>query len=186
MPPVLIADRYHVLRELGRGGMGVVYQVLHKETGEQYALKVLLAHTATKGDSVERFKRELKLPARIKSEHVVQVIDSGEVKEEGDAPFYVMELLRGCDLRQLIDAKHAFSTREIIWILRQLAQGLSRAHEIGIVHRDLKPETLSIAERLASLFPASSKISGEKELPTRAPHSPHGHGSAYAASTPYP
>lgn len=142
MPPTVIADRYYVLRELGRGGMGVVYQVLHKETSEQYALKVLLAQKATKGDSVERFKRELKLPARIKSEHVVQVFDSGEVIEEAGAPFYVMELLRGCDLRHLIDIKHAFTAQEIVWILRQLAQGLSRAHEIGIVHRDLKPDNI--------------------------------------------
>ena len=147
MPPNIIADRYHVLRELGRGGMGVVYQVLHTQTSEQYALKVLLAHKAAKGDSVERFKRELKLPARIKSEHVVQVIDSGEVREESDAPFYVMELLRGCDLRKLLDTQHAFTAQEIIWILRQLAQGLSRAHKIGIVHRDLKPDNIFLHRR---------------------------------------
>lgn len=142
MSPTLIADRYHVLRELGRGGMGVVYQVLHRETGKQYALKVLLAHKTAKTENVERFKRELKLPARIKSEHVVQVSDSGEANEENDAPFYVMELLRGCDLRKLIDTKHVFTAPEIIWILRQLAQGLSRAHELGIIHRDLKPDNV--------------------------------------------
>lgn len=147
MPPVLIADRYHVLRELGRGGMGVVYQVLHTQTGEQHALKVLLGHKAAKGDSVERFKRELKLPARIQSEHVVQVFDSGEVEEEDGAPFYVMELLRGCDLRKLLDTKHVFTPREIIWLLHQLAQGLSKAHEIGIVHRDLKPDNIFLHSR---------------------------------------
>lgn len=137
MPPAVIADRYHILRELGRGGMGVVYQVLHKETGEQYALKVLLGHKAAKGDSVERFRRELKLPARIKSEHVVQVSDSGEFKDEDGAPFYVMELLRGCDLRKLLDLAHPFPPRQVLWILHQLSQGLGRAHEIGIVHRDI-------------------------------------------------
>ncbi|HNN98049.1 MAG TPA: protein kinase, partial [Pseudomonadota bacterium] len=138
MPPTLIADRYHVLRELGRGGMGVVYQVLHKETGEQYALKVLLSHQTAKGDSVERFKREVKLPTHIKSEHVVQVTDSGaldgETAESG-APFYVMELLRGCDLRKLLDIEHRFTHGEILWILRQLALGLDQAHGVGIVHR---------------------------------------------------
>jgi serine/threonine protein kinase len=142
MPPSLIADRYHVLRELGRGGMGVVYQVLRKDTGEQHALKVLLGHKTQKGDSVERFRRELKLPARIGSEHVVQVSDSGEVTEEDGAPFYVMELLRGCDLRKLLDIQHPFTPPQILWILRQIAAGLGKAHEIGIVHRDLKPDNI--------------------------------------------
>lgn len=142
MPPATIANRYHVLREIGRGGMGVVYQVLHKETGAQYALKVLLAHSAGKGESVERFKREVRLPARIQSPHVVQVADSGEAAEEGGAPFYVMELLRGCDLRQLIEAKHRFAPQEVLWILKQVAQCLGQAHTVGIVHRDLKPDNI--------------------------------------------
>lgn len=139
MPPIMIADRYHVLREIGRGGMGVVYQVLHKETGEQYALKVLLSHKTAKGDNVERFKREVKLPTHIKSEHVVQVTDSGELSgdtADSGGPFYVMELLRGCDLRKLLDIQHPFTQTEILWILRQLALGLDQAHGVGIVHRD--------------------------------------------------
>ena len=145
MPPTMIADRYHVLREIGRGGMGVVYQVLHKETGEQYALKVLLSHKTAKGDSVERFKREVKLPTHIKSEHVVQVTDSGELSgdtTDSGGPFYVMELLRGCDLRKLLDIQHPFTPPEILWILRQLALGLDQAHGVGIVHRDLKPDNI--------------------------------------------
>lgn len=142
MPPSTIADRYHVLRELGRGGMGVVYQVLHKESGRQYALKLLASQAVGKGESVERFKREVKLPSRIKSEHVVQVFDSGLAPEENDAPFYVMELLRGCDLRHLLESKHAFTAQEIIWILRQVAAGLEQAHAAGIVHRDLKPDNI--------------------------------------------
>lgn len=142
MLPQIVAKKYHVLRELGRGGMGVVYQVLHVETGEQYALKALSGHIDSKGDAIARFRREVKMPSRIDSQHVVKVFESDTAEELGGVPFYVMELLHGCDLRKLLDKGHKFSRADILWILNSAAECLDKAHSAGIVHRDLKPDNI--------------------------------------------
>lgn len=142
--PTTLARRYRILRELGRGGMGVVYQVEQATTGEQYAVKVIAATASTKGDALARFKREIKLPSRIDSEHVVRVVDSDVAEELQGAPFYVMELLRGCDLRRLQEAGYAFTRQDILWIWSQLTDCLEKAHRIGIIHRDLKPDNIFI------------------------------------------
>ena len=77
-PPSMqvIAGRYRIVRELGRGGMGAVYLVEHVHTGEQLALKVLLNHAGASEELVVRFKREARAPAQIKSDHVVKVVDA--------------------------------------------------------------------------------------------------------------
>ncbi|MFO0576145.1 MAG: serine/threonine-protein kinase [Polyangia bacterium] len=142
MFPQILAKKYHVLRELGRGGMGVVYQVLHVETGEQYALKALSGHIDSKGDAIARFRREVKMPSRIDSQHVVKVFESDTAEELGGVPFYVMELLHGCDLRKLLDKGFKFSREDTIWILHCAAECLDKAHSAGIVHRDLKPDNI--------------------------------------------
>jgi serine/threonine-protein kinase len=145
--PSVIASRYRVLRELGRGGMGAVYLVEHLHTGEQFALKVLLAHCGASPELIERFKRESRAPARIKSDHVAKVIDADVAAELGGAPFLVMELLEGSNLEDHINASGPLSVDETLDILRQLAVALDRAHAIGIVHRDLKPENVFLHRR---------------------------------------
>src|SRR6187399_3268710 len=91
----VVAGRYRVIREIGRGNMGKVYRVEHLNTGEEFAMKVLLAHAGVEAAIVERFKREARAPALIKSPHVVRVIDADVAAELGGAPFLVMELLEG-------------------------------------------------------------------------------------------
>src|SRR6185295_10845889 len=91
----VVASRYKVKRELGRGGMGAVYVVEHVHTGDELALKVLLAQAGANTQMVERFKREARASARIKSEHVVRITDADVAPELGGAPFLVMELLDG-------------------------------------------------------------------------------------------
>src|SRR5215510_7318179 len=103
MTPDLIASRYRILRELGRGAMGVVYRVEHVNTGEQLALKVLHGAAATDAGAIARFKREARVGAQIKSEHVVRVTDADVAAELGGAPFFVMELLEGCGLEHLVE-----------------------------------------------------------------------------------
>lgn len=139
---MLIGRHYRVLREIGRGGMGVVYQVIHSQTGKQFALKVLSIQGATKPETLSRFQREIRMPSHIGSEHVVKVFESDTAEELDGAPFYVMELLRGCDVRHLIEKKPSISHSDVVWICRQIADGLDAAHKIGIVHRDLKPDNI--------------------------------------------
>jgi len=143
--PPLVAGRYRPLRELGRGGMGVVYAVEHVHTGEQLALKVLSSQAGASPNAVERFKREARVPAQIKSDHVVRVTDADVAPELG-ALFLVMELLEGSDLDQLSAGKPQRPAAVCDWY-KQIGRGLEKAHKLGIVHRDLKPENLFLTRR---------------------------------------
>src|SRR5450432_4715604 len=96
----MIASRYVPVRLIGKGGMGAVYEVEHARTGERLALKVLLSGLGTSAVAIERFKREARASARIKSEYVVRVTDADVAPELDGLPFLVMELLEGMDLEQ--------------------------------------------------------------------------------------
>jgi serine/threonine-protein kinase len=143
----LIGGKYRVVRLIGRGGMGQVYEVEHVHTGEHLALKLLMTQTSQNDQMVERFKREARASARIKSEHVVRVTDADVAHEYSDAPFFlVMELLEGNDLDAATDSIPQPPATVVEW-LRQVARGLDRAHALGIIHRDLKPENLFLTRR---------------------------------------
>ncbi|MDB4997164.1 MAG: Serine/threonine protein kinase PrkC, regulator of stationary phase, partial [Myxococcaceae bacterium] len=138
----IIASRYRVLKELGRGAMGVVYLVEHAHTGDQLALKLLIGHAGCNPDAVARFKREARASARIKSENVVKVVDADVAPELGGAPFLVMELLNGSDLEKHLAQRGRLSFEEVVTYLGQAGRALDRSHAAGIVHRDLKPENI--------------------------------------------
>jgi serine/threonine protein kinase len=142
--PRLIAGRYMPVRQIGRGGMGLVYEVEHSVTGERLALKVLPSGVGAPRDVLERFKREARASARIRSEHVVRVTDADVAPEMNGAPFIVMELLEGTDLDRRSTGAPPDRATIIDW-LRQIAAALDKAHALGIVHRDLKPENLFLA-----------------------------------------
>ncbi|MDI1431587.1 protein kinase domain-containing protein [Polyangium sorediatum] len=144
--PELIASRYRVVHPIGEGNMGTVYLVEHVYTGEELAMKVLQAHVGTNAKLVKRFKREAWLPARIRSDHVVRVIDADVAAELGNAPFLVMELLRGSDLEAYVQRMQKVPAAEVVGIYWQVADALSKAHALGIVHRDLKPENIFLHE----------------------------------------
>jgi serine/threonine-protein kinase len=142
-----IASRYKILRELGRGGMGVVYLVEHEHTGERLALKLLHGSAATNPNVIARFKREARVGAQIKSEHVVRVTDADVAPELGGAPFFVMELLEGFDLERAVEKLGRLQRDAVVGVLSQLAKALDKAHAIGVVHRDLKPENIFLHRR---------------------------------------
>jgi serine/threonine-protein kinase len=144
--PAKIAGRYRTIRVIGRGGMGVVYEVEHVHTSERLALKLLVAQSNASGDTVDRFQREARASARIKSENVVRVTDAGVAPDMGDAPFIVMELLDGQDLERATHGEPQPPLTVVTW-LRQVARALDKAHRLGIVHRDLKPENLFLTHR---------------------------------------
>ena len=144
--PALIGRKYRPLRLIAKGGMGAVYEVVHANTGEHLALKLMLARSLLTPELVERFRREARIHSSVKSEHVVRVVDADVAPELDDAPFLVMELLVGQDFERLCLERKP-SVAEIVDWMRQLAAALDKAHREGIVHRDLKPENLYLAER---------------------------------------
>jgi eukaryotic-like serine/threonine-protein kinase len=146
--PAIIASRYLPVRVIGKGGMGVVYEVVDARTGQHLALKLLLAGGAASIADLHRFKREARAPAKIKSEHVVHVLDADTAPELDDAPFLVMELLEGLDLEQAATLAQPGPATVVDW-LRQIAPALDKAHRMGIIHRDLKPENLFLANQEA-------------------------------------
>ncbi|HMI82658.1 MAG TPA: serine/threonine-protein kinase [Polyangiaceae bacterium] len=144
--PELIGGKYRPLGIIGEGAMGIVYSVEHILTGEQLALKVMTAHQGASRDAIERFKREARASAKIKSEHVVRIIDADVAPELDRAPYLVMDLLEGTDLEKAADDQPVPPAVVMEW-LRQIARALEKAHRIGIVHRDLKPENLFLTYR---------------------------------------
>jgi serine/threonine-protein kinase len=146
-PGALLAGRYRAIRRLGEGGMGSVYLVEHIHTDQKLALKVLHAAVVKDAATLDRFRREARTPARITSDHVVQVTDADVAPELGGVPFLVMEWLRGEDLGKVIEQGGPLPARDVVLYLQQAARALDKAHALGIIHRDLKPENLFLTTR---------------------------------------
>lgn len=143
--PAVIGGKYRPVRLIGQGGMGVVYEVVHANTGEHFALKLMLARTRLTPDLVDRFRREARAAAAVKSDHVVRVTDADLAPELEGAPFLVMELLIGRDFERICAERQPAPSEVVDW-LRQVARGLDKAHRQEVVHRDLKPENIFLAE----------------------------------------
>jgi serine/threonine protein kinase/Tfp pilus assembly protein PilF len=135
------ADRYHVLEELGRGGMGKVYKALDTQVDEKLALKLLNPEVAADERSRQRFRNELKTTRQISHRHICRVYDFSEW--EGQA-FITMEYVSGEDLKSLIRRVGNLTPGKAVFIARQIAEGLSEAHRLGVIHRDLKPHNIMI------------------------------------------
>lgn len=146
LPPKL-GGKYLPIRHIASGGMGAVYEVEHDKTGERLALKLLKGATeALDATALERFRREARVHALLKNEHIVRVIDADVAPELGGAPFLVMDLLEGDNLADLAGDTPQPASRVVAW-LYEIAGALDAAHAAGIVHRDLKPENLFLASR---------------------------------------
>lgn len=142
-PGTVIADRFRVVRLLGAGGMGAVYEVEHEVTLHRRALKLLHGELAREPEVVSRFLREASAAGRIGSEHIVETFDAGRLPS--GEPYLVMELLEGHTLERLLaDAGGRLPLTQGLSIVSQAARGIHAAHEAGIVHRDVKPENLFV------------------------------------------
>jgi serine/threonine-protein kinase len=140
----LLVGKYRVSRELGRGGMAAVYEAEHIDIGKRIAIKILAAELASSTIVIERFVREARAAASVKSPYIVEVYDSGRL--EDDRPFIAMELLEGESLYDRMARVRLIDPQTTVRIIGQVAKGLTKAHAIGIVHRDLKPENIHLVK----------------------------------------
>jgi serine/threonine protein kinase len=140
----IIADRYHVLKKLGEGGMGTVYLAEHVKMGRKSAVKVMNPGTVDDTDAISRFNREASNASRINHPNVAAVYDFGETSE--GMIYLAMEFVEGPSLTQVIKEGGPLPPARAAEIARQAAEALSVAHDMGIVHRDLKPDNIMLAK----------------------------------------
>ncbi|MEO6208998.1 MAG: protein kinase [Gemmatimonadaceae bacterium] len=142
-----LGDRYVIEREIGSGGMAVVYLALDKKLDREVALKVLRPELGAVLGS-ERFLTEIKISARLDHPHILTLIDSGEAD---GLLYYVLPFVRGESLRSKLDRERQLGLEEALTITKQVASALDYAHRQGLVHRDIKPENILIQEGEAML-----------------------------------
>ncbi len=140
----LIAGKYRVLRVLGRGGMGVVYEAENTWTGRRVAVKVL-ADERRDAEQVARFLQEARTTATLRHPAVVDVLDMGRDPDTQDL-YLVQELLVGETLRARLDRDGALAPAEAVRVVRAVLEGLAAAHAAGVVHRDVKPSNVMLTD----------------------------------------
>ena len=138
-------NRYRILRVIGEGGMGVVYEALHVLIEKHVAIKVLRDTFTGRADVVERFRQEAKSASKIGHPNIVDVSDFGETPS--GQSYIVMEMLIGEDLADVLARERALAPARAVRIAYQIARALHATHKKGIVHRDLKPENIYLVER---------------------------------------
>jgi serine/threonine protein kinase/Tfp pilus assembly protein PilF len=136
-----LANRYEIIEELGKGGMGRVYRVEDTKLKQEVALKLIKSEIASDKKTIERFRNELKFARNIRHKNVCGMFDLGEA--EG-AHFITMEYVRGEDLKSLVRRIGQLPIGKSISISKQICEGLVEAHRLGVVHRDLKSNNIMI------------------------------------------
>ncbi len=143
-PGDVIADKYELEREVGRGAMGTVWAAFHRTLGQRVAIKLISPEHVGSPEARRRFSVEAKSAARLRSRHVVQVQDDGETP--GGTPYIVMEYLEGETLEQRLAHSAPLPLPEAVRIASHVGRALARAHAQGVVHRDLKSGNIFIAQ----------------------------------------
>jgi serine/threonine protein kinase len=134
--------RYLLLEKIGSGGMGSVYRARHLGLNSEVAIKIIDPRRVADKNAVGRFRREMRLSARLKHEHIVQALDVGE---HGGVNFLVLEYVDGSDLASLVRRDGIMDPAEAAAICLQAAAGLAHAHEQHVVHRDIKPQNILLS-----------------------------------------
>ena len=135
------AQRYEIIEELGKGGMGRVYKVFDKKIQEVVALKLIKPEISTDANTIARFNNELRLARKISHRHVCRMYDLGE---EGQSRFITMEYVPGENLKRFIKRSGGLTVGKAVAIASQVCEGLAEAHHLGVIHRDLKPQNIMI------------------------------------------
>ena len=140
----VVADRYHIIKKLGEGGMGAVYLGEHVKMGRKSAIKVMNPGMSADPDAISRFNREASNASRISHPNVCQIYDFGETPD--GIIYLAMEFIEGSALTDIIDREGALPPARAGKILKQAADALASAHDLSIVHRDLKPDNIMIVQ----------------------------------------
>ncbi len=135
------AERYEIIEELGKGGMGRVYRVEDTKLNQEIALKLIKPEVSADKKTIDRFRNELKTARNIRHKNICGMYDLGE---DRGTYFITMEYVRGEELKNLIRKVGQLSAGQAIAIAKQVCEGLAEAHRQGIVHRDLKPQNVMI------------------------------------------
>ncbi|MCB9621718.1 MAG: protein kinase [Sandaracinus sp.] len=142
-------DKYKVIRRIGEGGMGLVYEAMHTVIEKRVAMKVLRDDFSSRPEVVERFRQEAKSASRIGHEHIVDISDFGTTPS--GSSYFVMEFLEGEDLASVLAREATLSVERAVDIVMQCCRALGAAHAKGIVHRDMKPENIFLVRREETL-----------------------------------
>ena len=142
-PGSVIADKYELEEQLGSGGMGAVWQAHHRVLDAKVAIKLLDPSLAKSASVRQRFLREGRAAAALRSAHVVQVLDFGV---DDEMPFLVLELLQGESLDRRLHREGKLSPSLTHAVITQICRAVSRAHDADIVHRDLKPANVFLVD----------------------------------------
>jgi serine/threonine-protein kinase len=137
----LFADRYEIIEELGRGGMGAVYRVEDTKAKEEVALKLIKPEIAADKKTIERFRNELTTARKIRHKNICGMYD---LNEEKGTPYITMQYIPGEDLKSFLRRSGHLTISKAVSVAKQICEGLSEAHRLGIVHRDLKPANIMI------------------------------------------
>lgn len=137
----VLAERYLIEERLGEGGMGTVYRAAHVKVGRSFAIKVLHPELLRNEKVVWRFEREAESAARMRHPNVVPALDVGTT-EEG-LRYLVMDFVDGPDLAEIM-LEAPMPPPRVVWLVRQILEGLQHAHHHGLVHRDLKPQNIIV------------------------------------------
>ena len=144
-PGQAFGPRYHIIRLLGAGGMGAVYQAWDTELGVAVAIKVIrpeaMSDATIAADIERRFKRELLLARQVTHKNVVRIHDIGQID---GIKYITMSYVDGTDLTTAVGAEGRLATPKVLQIARSVASGLAAAHAVGVVHRDLKPANIML------------------------------------------
>ncbi|MSP61079.1 MAG: serine/threonine-protein kinase [Myxococcales bacterium] len=141
----VLAERYEIIRRLGEGGMGAVYQARQIAMDRMVALKLIHPHLAGTDAAAQRFHREMQTTSKVEHPNTIQVFDYGKT-DEGQL-FLAVEFLPGRTLTQVLEESGAMPVARVAAIMGQVGKALVAAHHEGIVHRDLKPDNVMLLDR---------------------------------------
>jgi serine/threonine-protein kinase len=142
---MVLSERYRIIRKIGEGGMGCVYQAEHALIEKKIALKILFQDLTRRADLVARFLQEAKSASRIGHENVIDISDFGQSPE--GLVYIAMEYLEGQDLGRTLKKEKVIDWQRGRPILMQITKALRAAHDHGIIHRDMKPENIYLVQR---------------------------------------